>query len=170
MTTRARAFYLLKSDKNDLKQLGHPTFIRLFKIRFHSFSSDSSPKNTDISEGFININTDVEFWFLWSPLQIAFWKLTIWIPGAVPTRLTVRGVTNNNMAHAEQQQVSNRGDNLVNDRVNVNINNYSYLCKPGPSNSTQSPRGHNVNSGTNRELNQARTTSFSSRWEHLRIF
>ena len=27
-----------KSDKNDLKRLGHPTFIRLFKIRFHSSS------------------------------------------------------------------------------------------------------------------------------------
>ena len=27
------------------------------------------------------------------------------IPGAVPTRLTVRGVTNNNMAFTEQQQV-----------------------------------------------------------------
>ena len=27
---------LKKSDKNDLKRLGHPTFIRLFKIRFHS--------------------------------------------------------------------------------------------------------------------------------------
>ena len=41
MTTRARAFYLLKkSDKNDLKRLGHPTFIRLFKIRFHSSSVD----------------------------------------------------------------------------------------------------------------------------------
>ena len=26
----------------------------------------------------------------------------------MPTRLTVRGVTNNNLAHAEQQQVSNR--------------------------------------------------------------
>ena len=33
MTRRARAFYLLK---NDLKQLGHPTYIRLSKIRFHS--------------------------------------------------------------------------------------------------------------------------------------
>ena len=38
MTTRARAFYMLKSDKNDLKRLGQgrPTFIRLFEIRFHS--------------------------------------------------------------------------------------------------------------------------------------
>ena len=37
MTTRARAFYLLKKlDKNDLKRLGHPIFIRLSKIRFNS--------------------------------------------------------------------------------------------------------------------------------------
>ena len=36
MTTRARAFYLLK---NRIKsEVGHPTFIRLFKIRFHSSS------------------------------------------------------------------------------------------------------------------------------------
>ena len=33
MTTRARAFYLLKIGKLDN---GHPTFIRIFKIRFHS--------------------------------------------------------------------------------------------------------------------------------------
>ena len=30
-----------KSDKNDLKLLGHPTFIRLFKIRFHSSNTDT---------------------------------------------------------------------------------------------------------------------------------
>ena len=37
MTTRARAFYLLKNRKKIGKlDNGHPTFIRLFKIRFHS--------------------------------------------------------------------------------------------------------------------------------------
>ena len=37
MTTRARAFYLLKNRKKIGKlDNGHPTFIRIFKIRFHS--------------------------------------------------------------------------------------------------------------------------------------
>ena len=31
-----------KSDKNDLKRHGHPTFIRLSKIRFHNHSSDGN--------------------------------------------------------------------------------------------------------------------------------
>ena len=41
MTTRARAFFLLKNRRNDLKRLGHPTFIRLSKIRFHNPSFDT---------------------------------------------------------------------------------------------------------------------------------
>ena len=37
MTTRARAIYLLKID---LKRLGYPTFIRLFKIRLNNPTID----------------------------------------------------------------------------------------------------------------------------------
>ena len=37
MTTRARAFYpVKKSDKIGKSEVGHPTFIRLFKIQYHS--------------------------------------------------------------------------------------------------------------------------------------
>jgi len=34
--------YLLKTDKNDLKRFGHPTFIRLSKIRLNSTSFNVS--------------------------------------------------------------------------------------------------------------------------------
>ena len=37
--------------------------------------------------------------------KISFLPLQDLISGAVPTRLTVRGVTNNNLAYTEQQQV-----------------------------------------------------------------
>ena len=39
---KSKGLPVKKSDKNDLKRLGHPTFIRLFKNRFHSSSHEQS--------------------------------------------------------------------------------------------------------------------------------
>ena len=61
MTTRARAFYLLKNQlKSENRILGHLTFIRLFKIQFHSSSVNSVNSllrgATSISDGIFSFH------------------------------------------------------------------------------------------------------------------
>ena len=53
---KSKGYLPVKSDKNDLKRLGYPTFIRLFKIRLNNPNTHPLFENTPVLDNNLNIN------------------------------------------------------------------------------------------------------------------